>query len=497
MSAVLSEPSVYAWPQSAVAGERIGIHAAGPAVLATVTVARIGARREVVWRGECNLEPHGVPDRAAANGCAWPAALELTVSEEWRSGYYEVVVRTDAARTAHEAVGFFVVRATTPDASRPLIALATNTWNAYNDFGGRNLYENGTHVSFQRPMAKGLLRKPDGPGSRVTVMNAPDPGNRAHVAYLRNHQFTQWAGSAGWPNYELPFVRWAERNGYELDYAINADLEDPRTLEGRSLYLSIGHDEYWSSPMRDTVEAFTKGGGNALFLSGNTAFWQVRIEDGGDTMVGYKGLFQRDPVFGTDQQHLLTAMWSDHLIQRPENHMTGVSFVRGGYHRIGNVVASGAGGYTTYQPDHWVFDTTGVTYGDLVGADAVVVGYECDGCDFIMHNGIPTPTGSDGTPADFAILGLAPAQHFTRDNAPRPPADGVPSEIEFIAARALASDSADAVASLHHGHAVMGIHEPGGFVFTSGSTDWACGLTGNSPIIEQITPNLVTRGLGR
>ena len=173
MSEVLSEPTVYAWPQSAVAGERIGIHAAGPAVNAHVTVARIGARREVVWRGECTLEQHAVPDRSAANGCGWPATVELAVGDDWRSGYYEVVVRTDSARSAHEAIAFFVVRATTPDPSRPLIALATNTWNAYNDFGGRNLYENGTHVSFQRPMAKGLLRKPDGPGSRVTVMHAP------------------------------------------------------------------------------------------------------------------------------------------------------------------------------------------------------------------------------------------------------------------------------------------------------------------------------------
>ena len=36
--------------------------------------------------------------------------------------------------------------------------------------------------------------------------------------------------------------------------------------------------------------------------------------------------FTRDPVFGTDRVAELTSMWSDHLIERPENHMTGVSF---------------------------------------------------------------------------------------------------------------------------------------------------------------------------
>ena len=302
-------------------------------------------------------------------------------------------------------------------------------------------------------------------------------------------------GLRGWPNYELPFVQWAERNGYELDYALNADLEDPTILDGRRMYLSVGHDEYWSGPMRDTVEAFTKAGGNALFLSGNTAFWQVRLEDDGATMVGYKDRFERDPVFGTDRQSELTSMWSDHLIGRTENSMTGVSFVRGGYHRIGRTVASGAGGYTIYQPEHWIFADTEVTYGDVIGTKSVIVGYECDGCDFTMRNGIPSPTGTDGTPLDFAIIGLAPAEHFNRTNAPRPPKGDAMSEVEFIAWRALGEKGPEGVAALEHGHCMMGMHEPGGFVFTSGTTDWAWGLTGQDPVVEQVTRNLLDRGL--
>ena len=171
----LAEPAAYAWPHSVLPGESVDLHAAGPAVPAVVTVARMGARRDVVWTGECTLEPHTVPGDAAANGCGWPVTLAIPVGTDWRSGYYEVSVATNAGRRAHEAVAFFVVRASTPDPDRPLLALATNTWNAYNDFGGRNLYEGGTHVSFARPLANGLLRKPAGPGSRVTVLDPPDP----------------------------------------------------------------------------------------------------------------------------------------------------------------------------------------------------------------------------------------------------------------------------------------------------------------------------------
>lgn len=491
----LAVPAVYCWPQSGLPGEAIGVHASGPGVPAQVIVARIGAKRERVWTAEITLTPHDIPTDAAAHGCGWPAAVEIPIGEDWRSGYYEVTLRTDAGRIAHEAVAFFVVRAAVVDPSRPLLALCTNTYNAYNDIGGRNLYEGGTQVSFQRPMANGLLRKPAGPGERVTVLHPPDPFNRDHVKYLVTHQFTQWGGSAGWPNYELPFIQWAERNGYEIDYALNADLEDPTMLDGRRLYLSVGHDEYWSGPMRDTVEAFTQAGGNAMFLSGNTSLWQVRIEDGGATMVGFKDRFERDPVFGTAREAELTSFWSDHLVDRPENHMTGVSFVRGGYHRIGRTVASGAGGYTVYRPDHWVFDGTDTTYGDLIGRDSVIVGYECDGCDFTMRDGLPTPTGSDGTPADFQILALTPTEHFNRTNAPRPPPDGVMSEVEYIAWRVFGERGPDGVAAIEHGHCMMGVHEPGGFVFTAGTTDWVWGLTGDDPTVERITRNLIDRGI--
>ncbi|HEY3484441.1 MAG TPA: N,N-dimethylformamidase beta subunit family domain-containing protein, partial [Ilumatobacteraceae bacterium] len=247
-------------------------------------------------------------------------------------------------------------------------------------------------------------------------------------------------------------------------------------------------------------EDFIASGGNATFLSGNTAFWQVRLEDPtpegpAATMVGYKGRFKRDPVYDTDRAAELTTIWSDHLLGRPENLMTGVSFARGGYHRIGKRVTSGAGGYTVHRADHWLFDGTGLGYGDLLGAAAITVGYECDGCDFTYRDGLPYPTGIDGTPRDFEILATAPAAHFTRTTATRPPAPDEPSEIEFIASRLFGEHSTESVERIAHGHAVLGTYTSpgGGVVVTSGSTDWAHGLAGRDAQVEQITRNIFDR----
>ena len=173
--------------------------------------------------------------------------------------------------------------------------------------------------------------------------------------------------------------------------------------------------------------------------------------------------------------------------------MTGVTFSRAGYHRIGKAVANGLGGYTVYRPDHWIFDGTEVVFGDIIGADAVTVGYECDGCAFTMRDGLPHPTGEDGTPADFEILGLAAAQPFNRVNAPRGVPDGARSEQEFIAWRLFDSEEPEDIARIAHGHAMMGVHQPGGTVFTAGTTEWAWGVANRDPVIERITLNLLDR----
>jgi hypothetical protein len=497
----------YCWPQSVEAGGTVGLHvsSAGGRRVA-IEVARIGRERTVVLTDPgVEAGDHATPADASTNGCGWPVAFAIDIDPAWHSGYYEVVLEIDVDGKTRRDLAFFVVRPRVEAASAAiLLVLATNTWHAYNDFGGRNLYTGATRVSLQRPMARGYLDKPRGAGRRVTTTHPPDPQMAAHVGYLRLNHLSPWAGSAGWPDWELPFVEWAEREGYRLDVATNADLEEHPGLlsasSGYRLMLSVGHDEYWSGPMRDTVEAFIARGGNVAFFSGNTSLWQVRLEDPSPegpatTMVGFKGQFKEDPCYDTARAAELTTIWSDHLLGRPENLMTGVSFNRGGYHRIGKRVTNGLGGYTVYRPDHWLFDGTGIGYGDVLGAEATVVGYECDGCDFTSRDGLPYPTGVDGKPPTFEILGTAPAAHFTRETATRPPRPDEPSEIEFLASRLFASRDPEAVEKIAHGHAVLGTYTSaaGGTVVTSGSTDWAHGLAGRDPRVEQITRNVLDR----
>lgn len=488
----------YAWPQSVVPGESFALHLsnrlADPAV--AIEIARIGADRQIVWTGTAQVGQHPYPDDFTSAGCDWPVAVSVSARTDWRSGYYEVLLRGAEGPVSR---AFVVVRAVAGAEADILLPLATNTWNAYNDVhNGLSLYTGANIVAFTRPMSPGFLYKPEGLGMRLAPEHVPDPQRVAHTGYKVRNGFSDWCGCAGWANWEYPFTVWAERHGYRIDYATNADLERGAAfLEPYRLVLSVGHDEYWSGPMRDAVEAYAEDGGNVAFLSGNTAFWQVRIEQEGTAMIAYKYDFERDPVYGTDRQTELTSIWSDRVIGRPENEMTGVSFCRGGYSRTYLRVPEGSGGYTIHRDDHWLLQGTGLRYGDLLGAESVVVAYESDGCEFTYRDGLPYPTGNDGTPASFEIVATSPVQPFDRASVPRPIPDDQPSEVEFIAWRALGDMSLESQAHLAHGHCVMGTFARGrGTIVTVGCTEWANGLRGRSPRVEQVTHNILGRLTG-
>lgn len=499
----LRQPTIegYAQAQSYTAGETLELCCSTDSATFSVEIARVGGSREIVWAArDVPGASHPVPPGPASGGCGWPVAVHVTIPDDWRSGYYEVVFRAQdesTGRTA-EGIAFFVVRPPL-GASRQgaiLLVLATNTYNAYNDWGGPSLYTGAVRVSFERPLAPGFLRKPEPHMRYPNLDEVDDPEHERFRSWADLHGLARWSGSAGWHDWERPFVRWAERAGYRVDVATNADLEmHPDVVEGYGLLVSVGHDEYWSWAMRDTAESFVEQGGNIAFFSGNTACWQVRFEDAGRTMVSYKSEPERDPLFGTDQQHLVSTLWSSALVGRPENRLTGVSFSRGGYIRMGNAVPNASGGYTAWRADHWVFAGTGLYYGDQFGTKDSVAVYEVDGCEFTLsdEDGLPVPTGRDGTPTDFTVLATAPARLWNAAELPSRYRSSEIGDLESTAAAVFGEATPAAVARLSHNHAVMGLYTGGGTVFTCGATDWAYGLAGHDPVITQITRNILER----
>ena len=91
-------------------------------------------------------------------------------------------------------------------------------------------------------------------------------------------------------------VRWLEANGYNVSYftGVDSDRRGAEILE-HQVFLSVGHDEYWSAGQRANVEAARACGVHLAFFSGNEVFWKTRWENSIDvsgtpyrTLVTYK-----------------------------------------------------------------------------------------------------------------------------------------------------------------------------------------------------------------
>jgi hypothetical protein len=410
--------------QTSVApGESLGFYVSTDAPAFRILISREGSGSQIGY--EVNDLPgaeHPVPPTAYADGCGWPESCRMEVPADWPSGVYRArlvatVPRGEFTRwcdrSAEHSV-LFVVRSAAPGATSPiLMQLTTNTYQAYNFWGGRSLY---AYHSMERLRA-----------SRVSF-NRPGLGYYGHCTF---------------PHWERQFVQWAEANGIALEYACGYDLEArPELLGHYRLIIGVGHDEYWSGRMRENAEAYLEAGGNFGLFSGNSVNWQVRFEDEGRTMRCHKEVTDDDPAYMAGRLRELTTQFCAPEVGWPENSFTGLGWNQGGYHLSHGQHMDGTGAYTVRRADHWVFEGTGLKDGDTFGGAYTIVGYETDGCLYEERDGRPYPTGADGTPLDLEILCQAPAS----------------------------------VRAGHTGYATMGFYQQRGAFFHAGTTDWSHGL---------------------
>ncbi len=211
-------------------------------------------------------------------------------------------------------------------------------------------------------------------------------------------------------HWDQPFIEWLEANDYRVDFCTDLDVhQDEAMLLPYNLMLSVGHDEYWSSEMRAHIDQFVQAGGNVAYFSGNIDGWRIHFQDG-DTAISCAKVAPPGSSNSTASVTARTApnTWvhDSNQATEPENSTTGVSYYLAGGWWDGKRETLG---YTVQHAEHWIFAATGLKDGDVFGADddLPLIGYECDGADFQVRDGYAYPTGMQGTPRSFFILGLA------------------------------------------------------------------------------------------
>jgi hypothetical protein len=437
----------YADRQSLRPGEPLNIMAAGgpgqPVRRARLEVFRISSGGPTpVWTSDfAEVRYRGATRSAAAIGPGWPPTFAGIDTTAWAPGCYyaDIVEQTTATRDV-KAV-FWIV--TNPRRSGAvLLRLGTNTYQAYNPWGGHSLYPNdddenrGLIVSFDRPTEPSFFE------------------------------------------YDVFLVSWLEGLAASLggvDYASNFDVHsDPTLVERYPLVITSAHDEYWSGEEFDAFHRrIFKLGRNTAFLGADAAYCQIRYGDLnrgpgapelGRQLVCYKTA--ADPVAlragKADPRRLVTNNFRTDA-RRPETMLMG-----GAYQNWFQPDGPQRPSYQVARTDLPFFAGTGWKVGD-VAAD--VVGYEWDNRD----------PGGDGKRLWDAARSLDPAID--------------PASVSVLfRGDALAEDGSHGVAEATYFRSPAGAQ-----VFNAGAVRWAWGLGKEgfvSPAFQRFNENLI-RALSR
>lgn len=244
----------------------------------------------------------------------WATSATWNVPVSVVSGIYIAkLVREDPEDGRANHV-YFVVR-DDDGGSDVLFQTADTTWQAYNGWGGSSLYTG----------------QPDGRAYKVSYNRPFSTRFGPVIGGIQSFLF----------NAEYPMVRWLEANGYDVSYTtgVDTDRRGAELLE-HELFLSNGHDEYWSAAQRTNVEAARNAGVHLAFFSGNEVFWKHRwetsIASGGAahrTLVVYKETIANAKI---DPTPTWTGTWRDPRFSppsdggQPENALTGQLFMVNG-----------------------------------------------------------------------------------------------------------------------------------------------------------------------
>ena len=337
--------------------------------------------------------------------CNWSTSYTLQVGADWTSGLY--IGKLIDQSSGKQSQVWFVVR---DDSSKSdvLFQSCFNTFNAYSNTGGYSLYgfnsiggQRALKVSYDRPFSE-------------TTTQTDEFNN-----------LLRW---------EYNMARWLESQGYDVSYVTNLDVHsNPNLLSQHKVFLSVGHDEYWSLEERNNVQQARDAGVNLGFFSGNSAYWRVRFENAtnGSTpnriMVCYK-----DAATAAEP----TDNFRSSLNNRPESALLGVMYIGDKddvYAGFDFVVKNSSDPY---------YANTGLKDGDTLSK---LVGFEWDALN------------TNASPAGLVVL--AESQFPTSQTQDDSDLNGFPS-----------------TANPRSSNAVRYTAASGAKVFSTGSIQWVWGL---------------------
>ena len=373
--------------------------------------------------------------------CNWTSPYTLAIpnnrndATDWASGIY--LVKLTALVSGKQSYIIFTVR-DDERTSALLFQSSVTTYAAYNNWGGYDFYNIDSvggkpayKLSFNRP-----YRNPQ----------------RPHAG----------KGAGDFLSWELLMVRFAEREGYDLCYCTNIDVDTSTVgLTKYRAFLSVGHDEYWTRNMRDALDGARDAGVHLGFFGANAGYWQIRLEADANgtpnrTVVCYKyDAPSADPLYNSKPLDA-TCLWRDQIPGRPQRSESALIGVMYDYNSVDlDMVMSDC--------SSWICKDAGLHNGAILKG---MLGYEVDRVDTAM------------SPLNIQVLASSPYEVCLTEECS---ANNAGSE-------APCTDSGCATAETRYANMTFYTASSGAGVFATGSMQWNWGLDNFGPWGDRVNP---------
>ena len=228
---------------SNIKGSKIQVFVSCPAKSFYLVVGKIGNYSGTEFKEVLKTEPKKCVQQLAKNSPNWIPTASFE-SSNLESGIY--LIRINDSDGFKSFIPLIIKD--NNQRSKSLFVLPTMTMHAYNSWSGSNTY-------------KGK----NGFEGRLRVVNFSSPLDSGF-------------GTGKYWKYVHPLVIELERLNIGIDYVTDVDIHFfPNLLENRAVYISAGHDEYWTAKERDSVIKARKAGMNLLFFGANAGYWQTRL----------------------------------------------------------------------------------------------------------------------------------------------------------------------------------------------------------------------------
>ncbi len=331
--------SGYANAISAQAGQRVTLYVSTAAPQFQVTAYRMGyyggTGARTIWHSS-SVPGSQQPQCPLAQGinmveCHWRASLSFVVGDAWVQGDYLLKLTSSGGGASYVPLTVW-----DPHSKSTYVVMnAVLTWQAWNTYGGYDMYGGGA------------------PGQ------TPQYDARARVLSF-DRPYAYGAGAGDFLGNELPLVEFVEQYGLDVTYWTDITLaEHPQLLLAHKTLLSLGHDEQWSAAMRTGATQARDHGVNLIFFGASPVLRKVRLESsplGADRReVNYRDA-TADPLYGKNNAEVSQNQWSEPPASLPSSELVGASY--GGYGIDSDMIVT--------QPQSWLFTGTGLHTGSAL-----------------------------------------------------------------------------------------------------------------------------------